>query len=104
LLQAKDFHVALVAVPLTSFAGDVAATKRATKCFNKPVVLMSMHQEDIASSKLLQRRIENSKLAVHWDAIQDNVTQTSSKNGAPMFGAPPPERNSNAIHHTCCTL
>jgi hypothetical protein len=48
-----------------------------------------MHQEDIASSKLSQRCIENCKLAEHWFVVQNEATQASSKNGAPMFGALP---------------
>ena len=31
-------------------------------------------------------RIENGVLAEHWDVIQDEATQASSKSGLPMFG------------------
>ncbi|MDN7178451.1 ester cyclase [Caballeronia sp. SEWSISQ10-4 2] len=32
-------------------------------------------------------RIENGKLAEHWDVIQDEATKESSKSGLPMFGS-----------------
>lgn len=32
-------------------------------------------------------RIENGKLAEHWDVWQDEATQSSSKSGLPMFGS-----------------
>jgi predicted SnoaL-like aldol condensation-catalyzing enzyme len=31
-------------------------------------------------------RIENGLLAEHWDVIQDEATQETSKSGSPMFG------------------
>ena len=31
-------------------------------------------------------RIENGLLAEHWDVIQNEVKQESSKSGRPMFG------------------
>ena len=31
-------------------------------------------------------RVENGKLAEHWDVIQDEVSKASSKSGLPMFG------------------
>ncbi|RDS84909.1 hypothetical protein DWU98_02840 [Dyella monticola] len=31
-------------------------------------------------------RIENGKLAEHWDVLQDEATLTESKSGLPMFG------------------
>jgi predicted SnoaL-like aldol condensation-catalyzing enzyme len=31
-------------------------------------------------------RIENGRLAEHWDVLQDEVTKTESKSGLPMFG------------------
>ncbi|GGC75809.1 nuclear transport factor 2 family protein [Undibacterium terreum] len=31
-------------------------------------------------------RMENGVLAEHWDVIQDEATQASSKSGLPMFG------------------
>ena len=31
-------------------------------------------------------RIENGKLAEHWDVWQDEATQANSKSGLPMFG------------------
>jgi len=31
-------------------------------------------------------RLENGRLAEHWDVIQDEATQEQSKSGAPMFG------------------
>ena len=31
-------------------------------------------------------RLENGRLAEHWDVIQDEATATSSKSGLPMFG------------------
>lgn len=31
-------------------------------------------------------RLENGKLAEHWDVIQDEATKASSKSGNPMFG------------------
>src|SRR6202035_959429 len=40
LLQAKGFHVRSVAIPLTSFADDVAATKRAIAAEDGPVILV----------------------------------------------------------------
>lgn len=32
-------------------------------------------------------RIENGQLAEHWDVIEDEVTETESKSGRPMFGS-----------------
>jgi predicted SnoaL-like aldol condensation-catalyzing enzyme len=32
-------------------------------------------------------RVENGKLAEHWDVIQDEATRESSKSGLPMFGS-----------------
>ena len=32
-------------------------------------------------------RIEDGRLAEHWDVLQDEVTQAESKSGLPMFGA-----------------
>src|SRR5580692_12341084 len=40
LLQARGFHVASVGIPLTSFADDVAATKRAIAAEDGPVLLV----------------------------------------------------------------
>jgi predicted SnoaL-like aldol condensation-catalyzing enzyme len=37
-------------------------------------------------------RLENHLLAEHWDVIQDEVTQESSKSGLPMFGNRFPDR------------
>jgi predicted SnoaL-like aldol condensation-catalyzing enzyme len=31
-------------------------------------------------------RIEDGKLAEHWDVLQDEATRTESKSGRPMFG------------------
>ena len=31
-------------------------------------------------------RIENSRLAEHWDVLQDEATKADSKSGLPMFG------------------
>jgi predicted SnoaL-like aldol condensation-catalyzing enzyme len=31
-------------------------------------------------------RIENSRLAEHWDVLQDEATKAESKSGLPMFG------------------
>jgi predicted SnoaL-like aldol condensation-catalyzing enzyme len=31
-------------------------------------------------------RIENGRLAEHWDVLQDEVTKAESKSGLPMFG------------------
>ncbi|AIF48275.1 nuclear transport factor 2 family protein [Dyella japonica] len=31
-------------------------------------------------------RMENGKLAEHWDVLQDEATQTESRSGLPMFG------------------
>jgi predicted SnoaL-like aldol condensation-catalyzing enzyme len=31
-------------------------------------------------------RVENDRLAEHWDVIQDEATRGSSKSGLPMFG------------------
>ena len=31
-------------------------------------------------------RIENGRLAEHWDVLQDEVTKAQSKSGLPMFG------------------
>lgn len=31
-------------------------------------------------------RLENGKLAEHWDVIQDEATQAQSRSGLPMFG------------------
>ena len=31
-------------------------------------------------------RIEDGKLAEHWDVLQDEATQTESRSGLPMFG------------------
>jgi predicted SnoaL-like aldol condensation-catalyzing enzyme len=32
-------------------------------------------------------RVEDGKLAEHWDVIQDEATRESSKSGLPMFGS-----------------
>jgi predicted SnoaL-like aldol condensation-catalyzing enzyme len=32
-------------------------------------------------------RVEDGRLAEHWDVIQDEATKTQSKSGLPMFGA-----------------
>ena len=32
-------------------------------------------------------RVENGKLAEHWDVIQDEASKASSKSGLPMFGS-----------------
>src|SRR5580658_4973221 len=32
-------------------------------------------------------RVEDGKLAEHWDVLQDEATQTESKSGLPMFGS-----------------
>ncbi len=32
-------------------------------------------------------RVEDGKLAEHWDVIQDEVSKASSKSGLPMFGS-----------------
>ncbi len=37
-------------------------------------------------------RLENGLLAEHWDVIQDEATQTTSKSGLPMFGNRFPDR------------
>jgi predicted SnoaL-like aldol condensation-catalyzing enzyme len=37
-------------------------------------------------------RIENGKLAEHWDVLQDEATAQDSKSGLPMFGNSFPER------------
>jgi predicted SnoaL-like aldol condensation-catalyzing enzyme len=31
-------------------------------------------------------RLEDGRLAEHWDVIQDEATQAQSKSGLPMFG------------------
>ena len=31
-------------------------------------------------------RVENGRLAEHWDVVQDEATRESSKSGLPMFG------------------
>ena len=31
-------------------------------------------------------RIEDGKLAEHWDVLQDEATEAESKSGRPMFG------------------
>ena len=31
-------------------------------------------------------RIEDGRLAEHWDVLQDEVAQAESKSGLPMFG------------------
>jgi predicted SnoaL-like aldol condensation-catalyzing enzyme len=31
-------------------------------------------------------RVENGRLAEHWDVLQDEVTEAESKSGSPMFG------------------
>ena len=32
-------------------------------------------------------RVENGRLAEHWDVLQDEATKAESKSGLPMFGA-----------------
>ena len=32
-------------------------------------------------------RVENGRLAEHWDVLQDEATQAESKSGLPMFGS-----------------
>jgi len=36
-------------------------------------------------------RIENGRLAEHWDVIQDEATRAASRSGLPMFGKKFPE-------------
>jgi predicted SnoaL-like aldol condensation-catalyzing enzyme len=36
-------------------------------------------------------RLEDGRLAEHWDVIQDEATRESSKSGLPMFGDKFPE-------------
>jgi predicted SnoaL-like aldol condensation-catalyzing enzyme len=36
-------------------------------------------------------RIENGRLAEHWDVLQDEATKAESKSGLPMFGEAFPE-------------
>ena len=36
-------------------------------------------------------RIENGRLAEHWDVLQDEATEAESRSGLPMFGATFPE-------------
>jgi len=31
-------------------------------------------------------RVENGRLAEHWDVLQDEATKAESKSGLPMFG------------------
>jgi predicted SnoaL-like aldol condensation-catalyzing enzyme len=31
-------------------------------------------------------RVENDRLAEHWDVVEDEATRESSKSGLPMFG------------------
>jgi predicted SnoaL-like aldol condensation-catalyzing enzyme len=31
-------------------------------------------------------RLENGRLAEHWDVVEDEVTRADSKSGLPMFG------------------
>jgi predicted SnoaL-like aldol condensation-catalyzing enzyme len=31
-------------------------------------------------------RVENGRLAEHWDVVEDEATRESSKSGLPMFG------------------
>jgi predicted SnoaL-like aldol condensation-catalyzing enzyme len=38
-------------------------------------------------------RIENGRLAEHWDVMQDEATRAESKSGLPMFGNRFPEEN-----------
>jgi predicted SnoaL-like aldol condensation-catalyzing enzyme len=43
-------------------------------------------------------RIENGRLAEHWDVLQDEATKAESKSGLPMFGdASLPERTLSSI-------
>jgi len=37
-------------------------------------------------------RIEDGRLAEHWDVIEDEVTREGSASGLPMFGAAFPEQ------------
>ncbi len=37
-------------------------------------------------------RIENGRLAEHWDVLQDEATKAESKSGRPMFGVTFPTR------------
>jgi predicted SnoaL-like aldol condensation-catalyzing enzyme len=39
----------------------------------------------IISANIL--RVENGKLAEHWEVLQDEVSESESKSGLPMFGA-----------------
>ena len=36
-------------------------------------------------------RIEDGRLAEHWDVLQDEATEAESKSGRPMFGTTFPE-------------
>ena len=46
-------------------------------------------------------RIEDGRLAEHWDVLQDEATEAESKSGRPMFGDRFPVQNDIAkgIHH-----
>ena len=39
-----------------------------------------------AFDTLFNRRMENGRLAEHWDVIQDEARREQSKSGLPMFG------------------
>jgi predicted SnoaL-like aldol condensation-catalyzing enzyme len=49
---------------------------------NAPDTLRYEHQLIIADIV----RIENGRLADHWDVLQDEATKAESKSGRPMFG------------------
>ena len=46
----------------------------------------SGHGPPVASIAADIVRIENDRLAEHWDIIEDEATKAESKSGLPMFG------------------
>ncbi len=49
-------------------------------------------------------RMENGRLAEHWDVLQDEATQDESKSGLPMFGTSFPEPNQREGSWRLCMM
>jgi predicted SnoaL-like aldol condensation-catalyzing enzyme len=45
-------------------------------------------------------RIENGRLAEHWDVLQDEATKAESKSGLPMFGHDFPKLEQTSVNET----
>src|SRR5258708_3868398 len=90
LLQAKGFHVISVSIPLTSFADDVAATKRAIAAQAGPVILVGHSYGGV----VITEAGNDPKRAgfVYAPALSPNAKHNNPKISKP-FPPPPPPHN-----------